>query len=61
MQAPHPVDGGTSGRGRILRNLEDVYLEAVTGDDFLGVQTYTRMRIGPDGVLPLPTGRPHAR
>jgi beta-glucosidase len=54
MQAPHPVDGGEERARRILRNLEDVYLEAVTGDDFLGVQTYSRWRIGPDGVLPLP-------
>ncbi len=47
MQAPHPVDGGEERARRILRNLEDVYLEAVTGDDFLGVQTYSRWRIGP--------------
>ena len=54
MQAPHPVEGGEERARRILRNLEDVYLEAVAGDDFLGVQAYSRWRIGPDGVLPLP-------
>jgi len=49
MQSPHPVDGGEERAARIMRNLEDVYLDAVRGDDFLGVQTYSRMRIGPDG------------
>jgi beta-glucosidase len=28
-----------------------VFLDATEGDDFLGVQTYSRMRIGPDGML----------
>ncbi|HUS61044.1 MAG TPA: glycoside hydrolase family 1 protein, partial [Acidimicrobiales bacterium] len=51
MQSPHPVDGGEERAARIMRNLEDVYLEAATGDDFIGVQTYSRMRIGPDGAL----------
>ena len=51
MQSPHPVDGGEERAARIMRNLEDVYLEAATGDDFLGVQTYTRMRWGADGFL----------
>jgi beta-glucosidase len=30
---------------------EDVFLDATGGDDFVGVQTYTRMRVGPDGPL----------
>jgi beta-glucosidase len=51
MQSPHPVDGGEERARRIMRNLEDVYLECATGDDFIGVQTYSRMRIGPDGTL----------
>jgi len=46
------VEGGEQRRQRILRNLEDVYLEAARGDDFIGVQTYTRTRVGPDGALP---------
>jgi beta-glucosidase len=50
MQSPHPVDGGEERAARIMRNLEDVYLEAATGDDFIGVQTYSRLRIGPEGV-----------
>src|SRR3954464_10143359 len=51
MQEMAPVDGGEQRAERIARNLEDVYLEAATGDDFLGVQTYSRMRVGPDGTL----------
>lgn len=38
------------------RLMEDQYLETARGDDFIGVQTYTRMRFGRDGVLPPPTG-----
>ena len=32
------------------------YLPAIEGDDFLGVQNYTRSRIGVDGQLPTPEG-----
>ncbi|HEX9992702.1 MAG TPA: family 1 glycosylhydrolase [Acidimicrobiales bacterium] len=52
--ADHQAVGGPEAeqrRARILRNFEDVYLEAVRGDDFLGVQTYSRVRIGPEGEL----------
>lgn len=45
------VDGGEPRRDRIRRNMEDVYLEAARRDDFIGVQTYTRTRVGPDGTL----------
>jgi beta-glucosidase len=30
---------------------EDVFLESCRGDDFIGVQTYSRTRVGPDGQL----------
>lgn len=32
------------------------YLPAIEGDDFLGVQNYTRSRIGASGSLPVPEG-----
>jgi len=32
--------------------MEDTWLRATGGDDFLGVQTYTRTRVGAEGVLP---------
>jgi beta-glucosidase len=31
--------------------MEDVFLVAARGDDFMGVQTYTRMRFGPEGMV----------
>jgi beta-glucosidase len=43
--------GGEEWLERIRRPSEDVFLEATGGDDFVGVQTYTRMRVGPDGAL----------
>ena len=39
---------------RMERNrarMEDRYLEAVAGDDFMGVQAYSRYRYGPDGMI----------
>ena len=43
--------GGEQWLERIRRPSEDVFLEATEGDDFIGVQTYTRMRVGADGAL----------
>ena len=43
------VDGGEERVASVRETHEDVYLRATGGDDFLGVQTYTRMRVGPDG------------
>jgi beta-glucosidase len=50
--------GGEEWLERIRRPSEDVFLEATGGDDFVGVQTYTRQRVGPDGYLPAETGVP---
>ena len=44
------VDGGEARREQIVRSMEDVFLDATEGDDFLGVQVYTRERVGPDGA-----------
>ncbi len=41
--------GGERQLARIRHHAEDVFLDAVTGDDFLGVQVYTRMLVGPEG------------
>lgn len=38
-------------RDQARRIMEDRYLEAARGDDFLGVQTYSRTRFGPKGML----------
>jgi beta-glucosidase len=45
------LPGGEERLERIRRPTEDVFLEATAGDDYVGVQCYTRMRVGPDGVL----------
>lgn len=45
------IEGGESKLERYRHHMEDVYLEAVQGDDFLGVQTYSRSRIGPEGAV----------
>ncbi len=44
-----PLEGGEERAAHIRETHEDVFLRATEGDDFLGVQTYTRMRIGPQG------------
>jgi beta-glucosidase len=45
------VASGESRRDHIRRSMEDVYLESTAGDDFVGVQCYTRTRVGPTGAL----------
>ena len=52
------LPGGEERLERIRRPTEDVFLEATAGDDFVGVQCYTRMRIGPEGVLGTEEGVP---
>lgn len=37
---------------------QDAWLDLAAGDDFVGVQTYTRELFGPDGRLPPPGGAP---
>jgi beta-glucosidase len=43
--------GGEDRVEKIRGTHEDVFLEVVPGDDFLGVQTYTRMLLGQSGWL----------
>ncbi|MEU0405805.1 family 1 glycosylhydrolase [Streptomyces sp. NPDC006197] len=48
--------GGEQRAADYRRTREDVFLEAAHGDDWIGVQAYTRTRIGPAGPLPVPDG-----
>ncbi len=41
--------GGEAKLESIRHHAEDVFLDATKGDDFLGVQTYTRQLVGPEG------------
>jgi beta-glucosidase len=52
------VDGGEDRVRRYRRSSEDPWLEAARDDDFFGVQTYTRMRVGPDGPMAGEAGVP---
>jgi beta-glucosidase len=45
------LPGGEEWLERVRRPSEDVFLEATQGDDYVGVQTYSRTRMGPDGLL----------
>lgn len=45
------IDGGEERRDHLRQGMEDVFLDAVSADDFLGVQTYSRQRIGLEGPL----------
>ena len=51
MQDLQAAPGGEAVRDAERQVMEDVYLEAARGDDFVGVQTYTRFRYGPHGML----------
>ncbi len=50
------VPGGEQRRDHIKAQCQDIFFEAARGDDFVGVQTYTRDRIGADGTLPPEAG-----
>ncbi|GAA2209625.1 family 1 glycosylhydrolase [Nonomuraea monospora] len=49
-------DGAEAERDAWAWPREDQFLEAAKGDDFVGVQAYTRVRIGRQGALPVPDG-----
>ncbi|CAI7976522.1 Glycoside hydrolase family 1 [Frankia sp. Hr75.2] len=53
-----PADGGEQ-RWQAVRQAALLdWLDVSRDDDFVGVQTYTRERIGPTGVLPVPADTP---
>jgi beta-glucosidase len=45
-------EGGEKLAAQMRRAINDVYLENLRDDDFVGVQTYSRMRFGPTTPLP---------
>lgn len=52
------LPGGETRLERYRQVSEDVFLEATEGDDFVGVQTYTRARVGADGIAAPEEGVP---
>jgi len=53
LQDLQAIKGGEEVRDEYRRELQDVFLDAVRegNDDFVGVQTYSRSRFGPDGPI----------
>ena len=45
-------DGGENMTAEFRREIADVYLEQLRGDDFVGVQNYGRMVVGQNGLIP---------
>jgi beta-glucosidase len=56
MQEYEALPGGEDVVTMILTEMEDLYLAAVADDDYLGVQCYTKLQIGPDGLVEHPDG-----
>ncbi len=53
----HDIQAASGGEEAAAREWEQEfthYLPYIAGDDFLGIQNYTRSVIGPDGALPVP-------
>jgi len=50
MQDDQAMPGGEAMRDRVRQDLYGAFLESARQDDFVGVQTYTRMRWGADGL-----------
>jgi beta-glucosidase len=56
LQDVQVANGGKAKAARMRYDLNDAFLEAVRDDDFVGVQTYSRQRVGPAGPLPPEAG-----
>jgi beta-glucosidase len=54
LQQIEAAPGGESRAAALWAQLFESYLPSMVGDDFAGVQNYSRTRVGPDGAIPLP-------
>ena len=52
------ADGGEATVAGMRGLMDDPFLDVARTDDLLGVQTYTRLRVGPSGPLPPEAGAP---
>lgn len=50
------VDGGGENANRVRREVNERFLEASRGDDFVGIQTYGRTAFNAEGLAPVPNG-----
>jgi beta-glucosidase len=55
-QVYQPLPGAEEAAAAYTWPREDVFLVESRSDDFVGVQSYTRTRISPEGPLPVPEG-----
>ncbi len=51
MQEYEALPGGEQRMASMREEMEDKYLLALEGDDYVGVQCYTKMVVGPDGLV----------
>ncbi len=56
MQEIQAEPGGEAMAEQVRRSLYAKWLSPSTPSDFIGVQTYTRIRVGPNGPVPVPAG-----
>ncbi|UGQ12802.1 family 1 glycosylhydrolase [Yinghuangia sp. ASG 101] len=54
LQDVQALPGGEKAAEEVWAELFEDFLPAIAGDDFLGVQNYSRIRVGPEGVAPVP-------
>ena len=52
LQDIQPSQGGEKFAAKMRREINDIFLESLQGDDFVGVQAYSRARVGPKSFLP---------
>ncbi len=51
MQDMQTIEGGEETRDKFRGEIQDIWLDAARNDDFVGVQTYSRERFGPEGPI----------
>ena len=52
LQDIQAAEGGDKRAAKMRKVINDIYLDALQGDDFVGVQVYSRVRSGPEGLMP---------
>ncbi|ALE04882.1 beta-glucosidase [Arthrobacter sp. ERGS1:01] len=52
----HAVDGADMKAAELASRTRDIFVLAAAGDQWIGVQAYTRAFVGPEGQLPVPEG-----
>jgi len=56
LQDIQAAEGGEKRAAKMRKAINDIYLASLDGDDFVGVQAYSRVRSGPEGLMPTEEG-----